>query len=439
MAYKRVNSASSPGLSRAVGWLSLEAIAINGMVGAGIFALPATIANLLGVASPLAYLTSGLAVLLIVLCFAEAGSLFDKSGGPYLYATAAFGPFIGFEVGWMFILARLTSVAAISNTFAAYLGYFYPTVAQGAGRVSAITLLIGILTAIHCVGVKPGTYVINVLTVGKLVPLLAFCLVGLFFIAPHSVSFTEMPRTERLQQASLLLLFAFGGFEFASIPSGEVIQSRRVLPLVLVSATAMVVVLYMGIQIVAMGTLPGLAASKTPLTSAAMMFLGPAGGLLLTVGAVLSTSGTDSAAILVGSRMLHALAEGGCLPSIIARVHPRYRTPIVSIVLFAGVAWAFAVPGTFAQLAGVSALARLLFYASTCIAIPVLRRKMPGVASRFTLPGGMAIPLLALGACFWLLIGSSSNQLSIAAVALVIGAILYLTVRRGRRALDVVA
>ena len=211
------------------------------------------------------------------------------------------------------------------------------------------------------------------------------------------------------------------------------IQSKRVLPLVLVTATAAVVVLYMGIQIVAMGTLPGLAGSKTPLSSAAVMFLGPTGGLLLTIGAVLSTTGTDSSALLVGSRMLHALAEGGHLPPAIARVHPRYRTPVISIVLFAVAAWAFAISGTFAKLAGVSALARLLFYASTCMAVPVLRRRMPDVSSRFTLPGGFTIPLLALGACFWLLTGSDFNQLAMAAIALVIGAILYWWVTRGRR------
>jgi amino acid transporter len=205
---------------------------------------------------------------------------------------------------------------------------------------------------------------------------------------------------------------------------------------VLVSAVAIVVMLYLLIQIVAMGTLPGLASSKTPLTSAALQFLGPTGGLLLTTGAVLSATGTSSAAILVGSRMLHSLAEDGKLPAVIARVHPRYRTPAVAILLFALVAWAFAVSGTFVQLAAVSAFARLLFYTTTCLAVPVLRRKMPAMENHFLLPGGLMIPILAFGTCIWLLIGSSFDQASIAGASLLAGALLYGMVIRGRKRRD---
>jgi amino acid transporter len=419
-------SASAPyRLPRAVGWISLSAIAINGMVGAGIFALPANVAHIVGRSSPIAYLTAGFAVLLIALCFAEAGSLFDSSGGPYLYAEAAFGAFAGFEVGWMFILARLTSAAAISNTFASYLGNLLPWTAAGSGRIVTITLIIGFLSAIHCLGVKPGVYVINGLTVGKLASLLIFCAAGLFFLNTGSFSFSAMPKPASLAEASLLLLFAFGGFEYASIPSGEVIQSRRVLPLVLIGSTAVVIVLYLLIQVVAMGTLPGLAASKTPLASAAVNFLGPAGGLLLTLGAVLSTTGTNSAAILVGSRMLYALAEGGQLPSAVGRVNSRFRTPMVSVILFSFAGWAFAVSGTFTQLAGVSAVARLIYYTVTCLAIPILRRKMPLEKGRFALPGGFAVPLLALITCGWLFTGSSRDQFVVTGIALGVGALIY--------------
>jgi APA family basic amino acid/polyamine antiporter len=430
MAASTAPRSASPELPRAMGWPSLEAIAINGMVGAGIFALPASVSHILGRSSPIAYLTAGLAVLLIALCFAEAGSLFDRSGGPYIYAETAFGRFAGFEMGWVFLLARLTSVAAISNTFAAYLGYFWPAAAAGNGRMAAITLVIAILTAIHCRGVKPGVYATNGLTIAKLIPLLIFCFAGLFFLDWGSFSFTAIDKPGSLAQASLLLLFAFGGFEYASVPSGEVIRSKRVLPLVLISSTAIVVVLYLTIQVVAMGTFPGLAASKTPLASAAANFLGPAGGVLLTLGAVLSATGTNSAALLVGSRMLHALAAGGQLPAVFARVHPRFQTPAVALILFALVAWAFAVSGTFTQLAGVSSVARLIYYAVTCLAIPVLRRKMPAAESRFRLPGGIAVPLLALATCGWLFSGSSANDFRVTGITLGIGAVLYAYVRR---------
>src|SRR5438128_1962202 len=243
---------SSPDLVRAVGWLSLTAIALNGTIGAGIFSLPATAAQFLGSSSPLAYLAAGAAMLLIVLCFAEASGRFGRPGGPYLYATAAFGSFIGFEVGWLFVLARLTATAAVCNTFVDYLGYLWPAMAHGTGRLLILTILIGAFAVINCLGVQFGARVMNILTVGKLLPLLAFCFVGLFFVDPHSFSFTALPRWSSLQQASLLMLFAMGGFEFASVPSEEVVDPKRTVPAVLVSSVILVVALYLFIQVVAM-------------------------------------------------------------------------------------------------------------------------------------------------------------------------------------------
>ncbi len=421
----------APALLRAVGPLSLTAIAVNGMIGAGIFALPANVAGLVGLASPLAYLVGGVAVLLIALCFAEAGSLFDASGGPYLYARAAFGPFVGFQAGWMYALNRLAAVAAISNTFASYLGYFWPGMAQGMGRVVTVTLVIGVLAAINCAGVRPGVWAINFLTAGKLIPLLIFCVAGLFFLDTRAFSFTALPTPGSLQQASLLLIFAFGGFESASIPGEEVIRPKRTIPVAILGGVGLVVLLYLLIQVVAMGTFPGLAASSTPLASAASGFLGPAGGLLLTIGAILSTTGTNSASLLTGPRMLYALAQGGLLPPALGRIHSRYRTPVVSIVLFAVVAWGLAVAGSFTQLAAASVLSRLVFYVTTCLAVPVLRRKLPSTDGRFTLPGGLLIPALAVAICAWLLVGSSLSQAAMLAAAMALGALFYELGRRG--------
>jgi APA family basic amino acid/polyamine antiporter len=410
---------------RVVGALSLTAIAMNGMIGAGIFALPATVAQLIGVASPLAYIVAGAATLLIALCFAEAGSLFEASGGPYLYVRTAFGPFPGFQAGWMFVFTRVTAVAAISNTFAAYLGYFWPVTAHGAGRLLTVTVLLAVLAAINCLGIRQGVLAINILTAGKLIPLLVFCFAGLFFLNTRSFSFTTLPTPVSLQQACLLLFFALGGFEVATVPSEEVIHPRRTVPLALLCGVTLVVLLYLLIQVVAMGTLPELAASTTPLASAAARFLGSAGGLLLTIGAILSTTGTNSSSILAGSRMLYALAQGGQLPLSLGRLHPRYRTPVAGIVLFAAVSWGLAVSGTFAQLAAVSALGRLLFYAATCLAVPVLRRKIPAGDDRFTLPGSALIPWTAAAIGIWLIIGSSLSQVLMLGAAVLGGALLY--------------
>jgi len=422
-----------PELIRAVGLFSLTAIAVNGMVGSGIFVLPAQVAKILGPAALSAYLAAGLAAGLIILCFAEVAALFDRSGGPYLYARAAFGSFVGFEIGWMMLLARLTAMAAISNAFASYLGFFWPGAAVGAGRVLVITGAITVLTVINYRGVRYGTWVNNLLTVSKLAPLLFFVIAGLFFLNPSRPPAWTLPDPAALRQASLLLIFAFGGFEFAVVPGEEVIHPRRNVPIALLAAICFVAVFYVMIQFVAQGTLPELASSATPLASASRKFLGPVGGILLTAGAVLSTTGTNSALMLVTPRILFAMAEGQQLPSVIGRVHPRFRTPYVAILLSAAFGVACAMYSQFASLAAISAIARLLSYMATCLAVPVLRRKMPEAARWFSVPGGMTIPIAAVALSVWLLMGSTRNQITISAATMVAGALVFWCYRLVRK------
>jgi len=420
-----MTESTRPPLVRAVGIFSLTAIAINGMVGSGIFVLPAQVAKILGPAGLWAYLVAGLAAGLIVLCFAEVAALFDRSGGPYLYARAAFGDFVGFEIGWMTLLARLTAMAAISNAFASYLGYFWPDAATGAGRVLAISGSLAVLTAINYRGVRYGSWAVNGFTISKLAPLFVFVAAGLFFLSPGRPSAFTLPDPAGLRQAALLLIFAFGGFEFAAIPSEEVVNPRRNMPIALLTAIAFVAVSYILIQYVAQGTLPDLASSATPIASASRMFLGPLGGALLTAGAVFSTTGTNSALMLVTPRILFAMSEGGQLPAAMARVHPRFRTPYIAILVSAVTGAACAMYSGFASLAAISAIARLLSYMATCLALPVLRRKMPDASRWFSVPGGLTIPIAAVVLSIWLLMGSSRNQVLISGGTLVAGAVVY--------------
>jgi basic amino acid/polyamine antiporter, APA family len=413
----------APAPVRAIGWFSLTAIAVNGMVGAGILILPANVTKLLGGNSLLAYVLAGGAVILVALCFAEAGSRFEGSGGPYLYAREAFGRFAGFQIGVLLTLSRVVGAAALGNAFSAYAGYLWPALGQGWGRGIAITIVFVVLTLVNYLGIRPGVWSINLLTVGKLLPLLVFCAVGLFHLGARPPAAPLAAAS--LQQAALLLIYAFGGFEFASIPSEEVIEPRRTLPVVILASVASVVAFYLVIQWVAMRTLPGLATSPAPLAQAAQAFLGPAGGVLLAIGAVLSTTGTNSASILVGSRMLYALGLSGDLPSAFGRLHPRYRTPAVSTLLFAVVAWMAALIGNFGELAALGALSRVLYYTATCAAVPVLRAKKAVAGPAFTLPGGWTVPALALGVCLWLLAGSTPRQALITGAAMLAGTILY--------------
>jgi APA family basic amino acid/polyamine antiporter len=419
----------APRLVRAIGLFGLTAIAVNGVIGSGIFALPSTVASLVGTSSPVAYVIAALLIALIAACFAEAGGMFERTGGPYLYAREAFGGFIGFEVGWMFLLSRLAAAAAISNAFASYLGYFWPPLASGAGRVAAITLLVAGLAWVNLAGIRHSSRAVNVLTIAKLVPLLLFISVGLFFVDSDRYEFFALPEMNGLQQASLALIFAFGGFENASIPAEEARDPRENLPVALLIAIALTTILYILIQVVAQGTLSNIASDKTPLASAGRGFLGPMGGAIIAAGAVLSTGGSISALALVGPRILYAFAEGGQFPAALARVHPRYRTPHVAIVVFAVAAWAVALYGNVAVLVMVSAIARLSFSAATCLAVPVLRRKMPDAPRSFKLPFGPLIPILAAILSIWLLAGITRNQAIAGAGALLVGAVLYFIFR----------
>jgi basic amino acid/polyamine antiporter, APA family len=411
-----------------LGLFSLIAIAINGVIGSGIFVLPATVAALLGPASPTAYFVAAAVTALVVLCFAEAGSRFDETGGPYVYARSAFGRLVGFEVGWLFFLSRLAAAGAIGNACAAYAARFWPAASAGGGRVLVITAILLALTAINVRGVRQGAMAVNTLTIAKLGPILTLVLFGLPFVDGSRYSLLPAAASAGIREASLLLVFAFGGFENASVPAGESTRPRRDVPIALVTAIAVTAALYILIQIVTLSVVPGLAGDPTPLASAANAVLGPAGGTMVTAGALISTIGSLSALALVGPRILFALGTWGDLPTSLARVHPRFRTPHVGIITFAVLVWIVSVAATFSQLAIVSAIARLLFSASTCLAVPVLRRTQLSPAA-FVVPGGVGVPVAAAAACVWLLTGITRAQALTGIIAIVAGALFFLLFR----------
>jgi amino acid transporter len=416
--------AETPRLVRVVGLAGLTAIALNGVVGSGIFLLPATVYALAGAAAPVAYLLAALVAALVVACFAEAGSRTDETGGPYLYAREAFGDFAGFLVGWMFLLSRLAAAAAVANALVTSLGYLVPLLGGGVGRFAAITVVVGAVATVNVFGVRGASFAVNLLTVAKLVPLLVFVGVGLFFVDTSRITLLALPALGSLRQAALLLVFAYGGFENANVPTEEALNPRRHLPTALLVTIAAVTLLYVLIQVVAQGTLPELATSATPLASAARRVMGSPGGWMLTAGAVVSTLGSISALVLVGPRVLYALARHGQLPAVLARIHPRHRSPYWAVVVFAVLTWAVALGGGFAELVALSAVARLLFSASTCLAVPVLRRRA-GLAPGFVLPGGPVIPLLAAGLSVWLLTDLTRVQATAGALGVASGVAAY--------------
>jgi amino acid transporter len=416
-------------LARVATRWQIVALSLNDVIGSGVYLLPAAAAALLGPFSVGAVLLAGLAVLLIVLCFAEASSHFDQPGGAYLYARRAFGPFIGFEVGWMTWLARVASVASLSVGFAQALSFLLPGAADGAGFVAAVSIPMVALTVINLIGVRSGVNAAVLLVAGKLVPLVVFVGAGIFAISLARVESQHATEPGGIGAAALLLLFAYAGFENTPAPAGEFKNPRRDVPRALLTQIAIVTAFYVSVQWVALGTVPNLAASATPLADGARTLLGGWGGWLLTLGAAISILGTNSNSILAGPRYLYALARDGFGPRFLASIHPRFRTPAAAIVTQTAITLPLALSGTFVGLATLSVVARLIAYISTTLAVPVLRRSS-GRAGGFALPGGPVIPAAASTLSLGLLASASWRQLAAAALALAMGAVLYALRRR---------
>ncbi|MDO8835787.1 MAG: APC family permease, partial [Vicinamibacterales bacterium] len=344
-------------LRRALGRWDLTAIGINQTIGGAIFLMPSQLAAAVGAWSPIVIVLGTLVTMLIALSLAEVGSRFDATGGPYLYARAAFGRFVAFEVGWMQWFTRATSHASVANGLALALGYYWADAASGVWRVAIITGITAILAVINLLGIKQGSRTVNVLTVAKLLPLGLFIIVGVFFVSPARFTALEAVSFEQAGTAALLTIFVFGGYEVLTVPAGEAKDPRRHVPFALITTVLVVGAVTILAQVVAVGTLDQLASSKTPLADSSLLFMGASGALLIGIGAILSMTGNLAGQILTGSRMLFALAEQGDLPRVFAKIHPVYRTPVTAILFTAVVAVVLAISGSFAWLAIASAVA----------------------------------------------------------------------------------
>jgi amino acid transporter len=427
-------------LRRELGRWDLAAIGVNQVIGGAIFLMPSQVAAQVGAWSPLGFVAAGLASMTVALSFAEVGSRFDSTGGPYLYTRAAFGRFAAFEVGWMQWVTRATSQSSVVNGLALALGFYWPAVESGAGRAAVITAVTAALAIVNVWGIRQSAWVVNTLTVSKLVPLGVFILAGLFFIDPSRLGPLPPVTMAQASTAALLLIFVYGGYDVVPVPAGEANDPRRHVPFALVTTIVTVTVVMTLAQVVAMGTLPGIERSTTPMADAALRFLGPAGALMIGLGSVLSMTGNNAGQVLTGSRMLFALAENGELPRFFGWIHPRFRTPANAVLFTSAVALALALSGSFVKLAAVSAVARLVTYTGACAATLVLRRpRFEGTVrpATFRIPLGPVVPAAAIVTSVGILAGATRAQLLGGAAALGAGAALFavnaLRRRAGRR------
>jgi amino acid transporter len=418
------------GLIRSIRRWDLVAVAINSVLGAGIFGLPSKVYGFAGAYSLPAFLLCGMFAAMIVLCFAEVGSRFTDTGGPYLYAREAFGPAAGFTLGWLMWIARIAAFAANTSVALSYLALFWPAVAGGpvrAGLICAVTLTI---TTINLVGVRDVAVATNILTAGKLAPLALLIVAGFFFLDAKSFAFGPVPAPSQFSAAMLLLVYAYTGFEIAVIPSGEIHDPRRDLPVAILTAIGVIAVFYILIQVVCIGTLPGLAASERPLADAARRFLGQPGAAIMSAGAVISIAGNLNVVMLSASRLPFAMAGRGEVPRFLAAVNRRFRTPHASILLTSALMLTLTLSGTFLYAITVSTIARLLIYATTCAALPVLRRRASAPSAAFRAPAGRAISILVLVLAAWLLWNCTWREVRDTAIASAIGLAIYAVCRR---------
>ena len=421
------------GLVRAIGRWSLVALVVNSIIGSGVFGLPSVLAGLLGAASPWAVLLAGAAVGIIIACFAEVASQFTQAGGPYLYARVAFGRMMGIQVGWMLWLAQLAAPAANANLFVIYLGEFWPRANQPVPRFLILTLLVGILALVNYRGVRAGAQVSNAFTVAKLVPLAIVIIAGMFYLlrGHQNVSPLPSPRDAGAWlKAMLLLVFAYGGFETALTPMAEAKDPRRDTVFALFTALIICTILYTSTQWIVIGVLPDAAKSARPLADVARLILGGKGAALVAVGALVSCYGYLSAKVLAVPRVTFALAEEGDFPAWFAAIHPRFRTPYFSILLFAFLIWMLSLFGNFSWNLTLSAVARLFYYAVGCAALPVLRKKQPEV-ERFRLSGGTVFAALGVVICLVLITRVDLSGSIILLLTMVAALINWIWVRNG--------
>jgi basic amino acid/polyamine antiporter, APA family len=426
-------------LVRGIGIPALTANIISSTIGAGIFVIPATVAKGLGPAAPLAFVCCAIAMVLFVTCFAVAGSRVSLTGGLYAYVEVAFGRYVGFLAGILYFLTALGAVAGVVNVLANSVALVVPFLGGPIMRLVVMLAVYGSLVLINIRGVRKGAGAVMVITLAKILPLLLFICVGMFFVHPPNLAWSGWPTSRSLGDAVVLLMFAFVGIEVALIPSGEVKNPARTVPRSAYLALVVTTIIYITIQLVAQGTLGADLANykDAPLAEAAAKFLGNIGRTILIAGATVSAFGFVTSDILSSPRMIFAFGRDGALPAFFAHVHPRYRSPDVAIITYAVLAFSLSVTGTFEQLAVLSNVAVLLMYLLCCAGCWFLvQRDVRGDGQPFNFPGMKIVPGLAIIVIIAILTQSSVSEsqvgsdtragLRIAVIVLVIASIFYL-------------
>jgi APA family basic amino acid/polyamine antiporter len=424
---------SESSLRRSIGTFALAASIVNVTIGGGIFRLPADMAASLGATAPFAYVLCAIAMGLIVMCLAEAGSRVSLTGGPYAYVEVAFGPFVGFIAGFLLWMLLTFAMAAVATVLVASLGALVPAVASRGASVVVLLTIYAAFAVINILGVERGSRVNSALTVAKILPLLLLIAGGIFAIDPDNIAIRNPPDMGTLARSSILLIFAFAGIEAALVPGGEVKDPAQTVPRALFIAMVAITLLYAGLQFVAQGVLgPALATSKAaPLADAAGVALGGWARQLLLVGAIISMLGHAGAMILATPRTLFAFARDGLLPTGLARLHPVHRTPVAAILVQCAIVLVLAITSTFERLAILANLAILVMYGMCCVASWQLRRRdVRAGGVPFRVPAPALVIVLALVVIGWMLTSVTLAEWTAFAIALGVATAIFVLRRK---------
>ncbi|MCA6075642.1 APC family permease [Fulvivirga sedimenti] len=422
-------------LKREITLWGLSANLVNIMIGAGIFVLPALVAAKLGTASILAYFVCGLLVSLVMLCFAEAGSRVTETGGPYSYIEEAFGKYAGFLAANFFLLSALFSDGAVSNAVVDILKTFFPILDQWIYRTLVMFMIFGGLTLINVLGIKQGIGLVKFITLVKLIPILVLIVMGWTEVDPANLAWEETPEFSNLLQTSLLLFFAFQGAESGLTVSGEVKNPSRIIPRAIFVAIFGVLFIYVMIQVVSQGVLGDTLGDYTesPLAEVAGRIFGPWGFTFLTIAAAISMFGTMSSEILSLPRMLYGAARDNIIPpKSLSKIHPKYKTPYIAIIVYAGTGFILSIVGNFKYLAVMSSSFILLLYLGVVLSIFNLRKTTSAGKGVFVIPGGYTVPVAAAVVVIILLFGLNQNELLGGLVSIAILSVVFLLTKKLR-------
>jgi basic amino acid/polyamine antiporter, APA family len=380
---------------RVIGRTTMTALVVNSIIGSAIFGVPSEAIRLVGHRSVQTMLCAAALMAFIMLPIAEVASRFSRPGGLYLYARTAFGRFVGLQIGWFWLLAIVGGGAATVNLFLSYFSSFLPSVGHGWPRMLAAFVLVVIPAAANYVGVRQGAFLAVLFTIAKLLPLILVIVVGLYklptFSAPQA---SVTPDWTVWPKALLILLYAFSGWEDALLPTGEVREPERTVPFALLTSLAVCALLYTLFQLVVVQT-AGTTSSGNAVVETVSKLFGARFVPVLSIAVMLSTFGWLAGGFLSAPRFPLALVEHGDSPEYVGRLHPKFNTPYVGVVLYAIAVFILAVTGSFIWAIELTAGALTIFYSIGCLALFRLRKSQPSVCI-FQAPAGPVFATLGV-------------------------------------------